>query len=245
MNNARLIRNSVIGTTEFLLQSESLSPLEQNVKVNLRIWFNPGRKESLFVVPGVYALVLAAYPALLSAIAMVREKEQGTIMQVYASKATAAQFLGGKAVAYLVVGCLESVFIMLSGFVIFGIYPISDPVFLTLGTLLFLINSVFLGLWMGSSCDTQLEAVQLVALLAFMTTLLFSGFMYPLSTVPFPLSLLSYLVPARYYIEIARAAFVRGTGIEGLWYAPMALSCLALLLVFASWASIRTMRLRD
>ncbi|MBX9691073.1 MAG: ABC transporter permease, partial [Cyanobacteria bacterium] len=85
VNNARLIRNSVIGTTEFLLQSESLSPLEQNVKVNLRIWFNPGREESLFVVPGVYALVLAAYPALLSAIAMVREKEQGTIMQVYAS----------------------------------------------------------------------------------------------------------------------------------------------------------------
>ena len=103
-NNARIIKNSIKATTQSFLQSENLMPDTMPIETETRIWFNPGRKESLYIVPGVYAVVLWIFPSLLSAIAMVREKEKGTILQVYASDLSAAELILGKALAYVAVG---------------------------------------------------------------------------------------------------------------------------------------------
>lgn len=215
------------------------------VVVHSRIWFNPGRKESLYIVPGVFAVIFWIYPSMLAALAMVREKEQGTILQVYASSLSARELLLGKGLAYFLVGLSEVVLIMTLGALLFGLWFAGDPTPLLIGTPIFLAASILFGLFVGVRASTQSAAVQGVATIGFLTALLLSGFIYPLSNIPFPLSLVSNIVPARYYIVITRDAFVRGAGWPGVWFAPLAIAGLGLLLFMAAWRGLRRMQLPD
>ncbi|MEY3828028.1 MAG: hypothetical protein RLZZ148_2853 [Cyanobacteriota bacterium] len=211
-NNARVIRNNIKATTQSFLETEKLIPETSPIQANTRIWFNPGRKESLYIVPGVYAVILWIYPSLLSAIAMVREKEKNTILQVYASDLSASELILGKSLAYLLVGLMMAITVMGLGCLIFQVFFAGDPTPLLIATPIYLWASVMFGLMLGARTSNQNAAVQGVSLVGFLTALLLSGFIYPLSNIPFPLSLISNLVPARYFIEITRDAFVRGIG---------------------------------
>jgi ABC-2 type transport system permease protein len=230
VNNARVIANSIRATTNFFLSNSGLVSGTAKVVANVRLWFNPGRKESLYVVPGVYAVVLWIYPSLLAAIAMVREKEQGTIIQVYASSLSAIELILGKALAYLLIGLLEAVILIGVGSLLFGLWFVADPIPLLIGTPIFIMTSVLFGLLFGALANDQSVAVQVVTTVGFLTSLLLSGFLYPLSNIPFPLSLLTYIIPTRYYIELSRDAFVQGTGWVGVWFAPLVLGLLCMLL---------------
>jgi ABC-2 type transport system permease protein len=245
VNNARIIKNSIQATTKAFLRSSGLQPSADKVTASVRLWFNPGRKESLSIVPGLYAVILWIYPSLLTAIAMVREKEKGTILQVYASSLTATELLLGKAIAYLLIGIVEALFVMGFGSLIWQLSFAGDPTPLFIGTLVFLADSVMFGLFIGVRTGNQNSAVQAVALIGFLTALLLSGFIYPLSNIPFPLSLVSNIVPARYYIEITRDAYVRGTGWAGIWLSMVALIFLGLLLFNATRLGLKRMQLSD
>jgi ABC-2 type transport system permease protein len=216
-NNARVIRNNIKATTQSFLQAKKLVPEDAPITAATRIWFNPGRQESLYIVPGVYAVVLWIFPSLLSAIAMVREKEKGTILQVYASDLRTSELILGKSFAYLIVGIGMAIGVMGLGGLIFHLELLGDPTPLLLGTLLYLWASVMFGLMLGSRTSNQNSAVQGVSLVGFLTALLLSGFIYPLNNIPFPLSLVSNIIPARYFIGITRDAFVRGIGWPGVW----------------------------
>ncbi len=245
VNNARVIENSIKATTNFFLQSTGLQSARSRVDAQVRIWFNPGRQESLYIVPGVYAVILWIYPSLLAAIAMVREKEQGTILQVYASSLSAIELILGKGLAYFLVGLGEALVIMLLGLLLFGVWFAGDPTPLLVGTFAFLSSSVLFGLLIGSRTSTQSAAVQAVATVGFLTALLLSGFIYPLSNIPFPLSLLPNVIPARYYIEVTRDGFLRGTGWIGVWFALLMLAVLSLLFLRVSARVLGRMQLPD
>lgn len=244
-NNARVIRNGIKATTQSFLQSEDLMPETAPITTATRLWFNPGRKESLYIVPGVYAVVLWIFPSLLSAIAMVREKEKGTILQVYASDLSSSEFILGKSLAYLVVGIGMAIGVMGLGSLIFQLGFAGDPTPLLLGTLLYLWSSVMFGLMLGARTSNQNSAVQGVSLVGFLTALLLSGFIYPLSNIPFPLSLVSNVVPARYFIEITRDAFVRGIGWSGVWSSLLIIFLLGMLLFNVARKTLSRMQLGD
>lgn len=220
VNNARIIENSIRATTQFFLRTSALQRMPPRVVTRTRIWFNPGRKESLYIVPGTCAVIFWIYPSLLAAIAMVREKEQGTLVQVFASSLSAQELILGKALAYLVVGLGEAVLILGLATLFFRLQIAGDPTPLLIGTPIFIFTAALFGIFIGIRTANQNAAVQAVATLGFLTALLLSGFIYPLSNIPFPLSLISNIVPARYYIVIIRDAFVRGTGWAGVWF-PM------------------------
>lgn len=158
VNNARLIENSIRATTNFFLRSAGLQPSSTRVAASVRIWFNPGRKESLYIVPGVYGVILWIYPSLLAALAMVREKEQGTIIQIYASSLSAVELLLGKSLAYFLVAIGETLFIMVPSSLIFGLRLAGDPTPLLIGTSVFLITSILFGLFIGVRASTQIVA---------------------------------------------------------------------------------------
>lgn len=245
VNNARVIRNSIRATTHFFLQDQGLQSRAANVVARIRLWFNPGRKESLFIVPGLYAVILAIFPALLATLAMVREKEQGTIVQVYASNLSAIELLLGKGLAYFMVAIGEALCIMGLGLLLFKVWFAGNPLPLLLGTVLFAAASVFYGLLIGVRASNRIAAVQGVAFTGFLASFLFSGFIYPLSNIPFPISLISNIVPARYYIDVTRDAFVRGTGWGGVLVALVAVGLLALLFFASAWRGLRRMQLPD
>lgn len=230
VNNARVIKNSIQAFTIFFLQSQNLLQSQNKITADIRLWFNPGRQESLYIVPGVFGVILAIYPSLLAALAMSREKEQGTILQTYASSISAAELILGKCLAYFLIAIAQAVFVMSLGCAIWRLGFAGDPSPLFIGGALFLLASVMFGLFIGVRANNRSVAVQGVATAGFLLALLLSGFIYPLSNIPFPLSLVTNIVPARYFIELTRDAFVRGTGWAGVWTAPIFLFVLAFVL---------------
>jgi ABC-2 type transport system permease protein len=209
----------------------------------VRLWFNPGRQESLFIVPGSYGVILAIFPPLLIAIALVREKEQGTILQLYASSLSAFELLMGKSLAYMLVGLGEAVILFIVGFLLFGVRFIGDPIPLAIGTLVFLLSGVQLGLIIGIFTTTQSAAVQAIGTIKVLTAFLLAGFLFPLNSVPFPFSIAAYLVPVRYYIELCRDIFVRGSGWFGTWYLIIAMLILGIAEFGVAWWGMRRMQL--
>lgn len=218
VNNARVIRGSIQQVNNFFMKEHKLLPKQSIITPKIRLWFNPGRIESLYIVPGVYGVILWNSPSLLAAVGMVREKEKGTIIQVYASSISATELLLGKGIAYLLIAILETLVVMILGSIIFQVGIVGNPMILILGTLIFLIDSVCFGLFLGVSSNNQNTAVQGAALIGFITSLLLSGFIYPLNNIPFPLSLTSNIIPTRYFIDITRDSFLRGTGFDGVWF---------------------------
>jgi ABC-2 type transport system permease protein len=245
VNNARVIKNSIQATTLSFLKLQNLTSISDTLAPQIRLWFNPGRREYLYIVPGLYGLILWIFPSLLTAIAMVREKTQGTIIQVYSSAMNPAELILGKSLAYLLVGIAEAIFIMGCGSAIWGLRVIISPITLYLGTLILLLDSTLYGIFLGLRAPNQTAAIEAVALTGFLTALLLSGFIYPLSNIPFPLSLLSYIVPARYYIDISRDAYVRGTGWTGVWLSFVVLILLGLIIFGGCYQSLKKMQLSD
>jgi len=224
VNNARVMKNGVIGTINGFISANRLSTDNNPVKAEIRLWFNPGRKESLYVVPGALAVVFWIYPSLLAALAMVREKESGTILQVYAASITAAEFLGGKILAYLIVALSMAVFLTVCSNLFFNIWFVGDPIPYLLGLILFLTSSVCFGTMIGTRMNTQSSAVQAVATGGFTTALLLSGYLYPIRNVVYPLSLVTLFVPARWFVQLSRDTFVRGSAWSYDWYLPLFLA---------------------
>lgn len=243
VNNAQVIKNSIQAFTLFFIQDQQLLQGPSKISAKIRLWFNPGRQESLYIVPGVFGVILAIYPSLLAALAMSREKEQGTILQTYASSISATELLLGKCLAYFLVAVGQAIVVMGIGVLVWRLRFAGDPTPLLVGSVTFLTASIMFGLFIGVRAANRSVAVQGVATAGFLLSLLLSGFIYPLSNIPFPLSLITNLVPARYYIELTRDAFVRGTGWAGVWTAPVLLAALAVLLFTLSRRVIGRMQL--
>ena len=244
-NNARVIKNSIKATTQSFLQAENLAPKNPPILTHTRLWFNPGRAESLSIVPGVFAVVLWIFPSLLAAIAMVREKEKGTILQVYASDLSAKELILGKVLAYEIIGLGMALVVIGLGSVIFQLHFAGNPTPLLLGTPLYVGVSVMFGTMLGARAGDQNSAVQGVSLVGFLTSLLLSGFIYPVSNIPFPLSLISSIVPARYFILITRDAYARGVGWVGVWFSFVMISVVGLLLFNVAHKALSPMQLGD
>lgn len=243
VNNARVVQNILVGSNTFFLESQGLFQNRGPLVPEIRLWFNPGREEALYIVPGTIAFVMWIFPSLLASISVSREKEHGTILQVFASSMTPYEFLGGKLMAYTLVGLLEAAVVVSISALVFGIsLRGSLPVFL-LNLLLFLGCSVNFGLLAGSRANTQTAGVQIVATVGFTTALLLSGFIYPIRNIIYPLSLISNIVPARYFIEGCRDAFVRGSEWHSHLYIPLALVLGNLILYRLSTRLLSRMRL--
>lgn len=245
VNNARVIKNSIQRVTSFFMQDQGLQSFNNSVTPRIRLWFNPGRLESLYIVPGVYAVVLWIYPSLLAAIAMVREKEKGTILQVYASNISATELLLGKGLAYLLIAIIQALVVMGLGSLLFQVRLVGNPTTLLLGTLLFLADSILFGLLFGVRSSNQNAAVQSVSVIGFVTSLLLSGFIYPLNNIPFPVSIVPNIVPALYFINITRDAFLRGTGWAGVWFDLVILIVFGLVFFTISRNVLKRMQLPD
>ncbi|MFN8551347.1 MAG: ABC transporter permease [Candidatus Obscuribacterales bacterium] len=245
VNNARVIKNSILATTNrFMTDNRLVDDSNPVFDSDIRLWFNPGRKESLYVVPGALAVCLWIYPSLLAALAMVREKESGTILQVYASSITALEFVGGKILAYMVVGVLEALFLIIVSMFCFGISIVGDPTPYIVGALLFILSAVSFGTMIGTRTNTQSAAVQAVATGGFTTALLLSGYLYPVRNIVYPLSYVTMFVPARWFVQLSRDTFVRGAGWVYDWYLPLFLAVGALFFFNIARKNLSKMQLK-
>ncbi|HKP85325.1 MAG TPA: ABC transporter permease [Blastocatellia bacterium] len=243
-NTANILRGNAAAITEaFMAQSGAGgSAPEPAVKAEARLWFNPGRENDQYIGPGVVAVVLALFPPLLAALAMSRETEQKTILQVYVSSISAREYIQGKTLAFFIVALAEWVLVVAFGMVMFGLRFAGDPMPFLAGTVLYLFCNVAFGVMAGAAIHNQAATIQAVATVCFVLSFLLSGFIYPLSNVPAGIRWVASVVPARYFIEITRDTFLRGSSWAGVWHAHVALGLLGLFFLSVAWLKTRRMQ---
>jgi ABC-2 type transport system permease protein len=206
------------------------------------MWYNPGGESNKFIGPGAFAVILALFPPLLAALAVSREGEQKTILQVYVSSISAHEFLAGKVLAFFIIALGEWALTLVAAMVLFGLKFAGDPTPLLVGTVTYLLCNVCFGVMVGVAIPNQATAIQAVAGVQFLLSFLLSGFIFPVSNVPAGLRWISSFVPSRYFIEISRDAFVRGGGWPAVWDAPLMLAIGCAFFFFVAWRKMRHMQ---
>jgi len=208
-----------------------------SLRVDARVWYNPALRSLTSIVPGLFGVILMAFPPLLTALAIVREKEHGSIRQVQISPLPAWAFVVGKLVPYAVLAFVDLVLILAAGRFWFGIPLRGSASVLALASVLYVVATLGIGLFVSSVTRSQVVALLLVLVLTVMPSFLFSGFVFPIFTMPRLLQDYTLLYPGRYFVEIARGIFLKGVGLRVL-LAPMGLLA-AYAAVMIAIASVR------
>ena len=235
---------TVMGYALTILQSESVKYRMvaaivpgPTVSAVPRVWYNPQLRSTLFLVPGLIAYIVMITSVVSTALSIVREKERGTMEQVRMAPLGATSFVLGKTVPYYVLSLASAMTILLVAMVLFGL-PMRGSWLVLFGTIsLYLVCALGLGLLVSSLADTQQVAFQLAALISFLPTLMLSGFIFPIASMPAFLRGVTYLVPARYFLIALREIVLKGAGLSVIW--PQLLSLLAFSAAVLLLASLR------
>lgn len=187
------------------------------VQLQARLLYNPAGKSANFIVPGLIGVILMAFPPLLSALAIVREKERGSIQQIFVSPIRPWAFVVGKLIPYAVIAFGELSLVLLAARFWFRVPLAGDVGLYLLASVPYVVSTVAIGLLVSTLVGSQLAAMLLAIVLTLMPAFIFSGFMFPLHTMPSLFRAYSYLFPARYFTTITNDVFMRGVGL-GVWW---------------------------
>ena len=188
-----------------------------------RVWYNPQLRSTLFLVPGLIAYITMITAVISTSLAVVREKERGTMEQIRMAPVSPLAYVLGKTVPYSVIAFVSAVLIVLVSMALFDL-PQRGPwwlLFLSIG--LFLIGAQGQGLLISTVANTQQVAFQLALLSSFLPTFILSGFIFPITSMPPAVQLITRVVPARYFVSALRSVVLKGAGIEVVWPSLVAL----------------------
>lgn len=188
--------------------------------VEPRVWYNPELRSTVFLVPGLIAFIAMITAVISTALSIVREKERNTMEQVRMAPISTLAFVLGKTLPYLVLSQIGAMAILVAAMVFFDLPMRGSWPTLFLVVTLFLVGALGTGLLISTIADTQQVAFQAAALVAMLPTLILSGFIFPLSSMPVALEYISALVPARYFLVALRGLVLKGLGLGGI-LAPM------------------------
>jgi ABC-2 type transport system permease protein len=192
-----------------------------------RVWFNPDLKSRVYFIPGVIVNIIALVTIMLTAMSIVREKEIGTMEQLMVTPIRPAELIMGKLLPFAIVGIFEVVLVIVAALLIFGT-PLRGSIPLLLGcSVLFLLSTLGVGLFISTISLTQQQAM-MSSFFFFMPAMLLSGFAFPIRNMPAPVQYLTYLNPLRYFMRIVRNLFLKGAGVESLWQSIVALALFGL-----------------
>ena len=210
------------------------------LNIEPRVFYNPELRSTLFLVPGLIAYIAMLTAVVSTALSIVREKEVGTMEQVRMSPIGPVPYILGKTVPYFLVSLVSAMSIVVAAMVLFDM-PMRGSWPVLLGVVsLFLIGALGFGLLISSIADTQQVAFQLALLTSFLPTLMLSGFIFPISSMPTFLQLVTHIVPARYFLVALRGIVLKGVGPAVFWDDLVALGLFAV--VILGLASLRLRR---
>ncbi|KPJ59296.1 MAG: hypothetical protein AMJ46_11665 [Latescibacteria bacterium DG_63] len=232
-NAATLIKNYC---NQVLIAYNESRGVEFPVPFDVRssILFNPDLKSSYFFVPGVIAMILVMISALLTSIAIAREKEMGTMEQILVSPVLPYEIVLGKVLPYIALAFADAAIVLFIGFVVFRVPFMGSIVLLVALTTLYIITALSLGLMISTGARTQQVAMMLALTVTLLPTILLSGLVFPIASMPRLLQYLTYLVPARYYLLIVRGILLKGSVLGELLMSTLSLVVMSLVLLFVS-----------
>ena len=193
-----------------------------SVKPEVRVWYNPELKSRNFMVPGVLGLILMVMTMMLTAMAVVREKEAGTMEQLIVTPIRPLELITGKLLPFLIIGMIDVCLVLAVATFLFRV-PVRGSVFLLFGmSLVFMLTTLGLGLFISTISRTQQQAM-MTTVFFMMPMMLLSGFVFPIENMPKFFQAITFVVPMRYFFVIIRGIFLKGVGIPELWDQGMAL----------------------
>ena len=195
------------------------------VALTWRAWFNPNLDSRNFFVPGVLAMLVAVVSIILSSMAIVREREIGTMEQIMVTPIGRLEFILGKTIPFALIGFVDVALITAIAVFWFQVPLLGNPLFLFLGTGLYLLSTLGVGLYISTVSATQQQAM-MTAFFFMLPAFMLSGFVYPIANMPKVVQWFTYLNPLRYYLVIIRGVFLKGLGMEVLWPQLLALALL-------------------
>jgi len=227
-------------SARYEMQARIGSPTGPLLNVEPRVFYNPELRSTLFLVPGLIAYIAMLTAVVSTALSIVREKEAGTMEQVRMSPIGPVPYILGKTAPYFVVSLVSAMGIVLAAMVMFDM-PMRGSWLVLLAVIsLFLIGALGLGLFISSLAETQQVAFQIALLSSFLPTLMLSGFIFPIASMPVFLQWVTRIVPARYFLVALRGIVLKGTGPEVFWTDLVALGVFATFIL--GLASLRLRR---
>jgi ABC-2 type transport system permease protein len=211
-----------------------------SINAEIRIWFNPQLESKDFMVPGVLALLLMVITSVLTAMAIVGEKELGTYDQLSVTPLKRWEIIVGKLLPYALIGMVD-VFLVVGVAVFWFQVPLRGSLVLLFAlSLVYLLNTLGIGLFVSTISNTQQQAMLTTAFFFIVPMLYLSGFIFPIENMPSVIQPLSYCIPLTYYLVIVRGIFLKGLGVTTLW--PQALALLGLGLAILTLATLRAQK---
>jgi ABC-2 type transport system permease protein len=182
-----------------------------------RVWYNPELRSTQFLMPGLIGFILMLTGVLSTALSVVREKERGTLEQLRITSLRPGELIAGKTLPYLGISLLATAFVLVAARLLFDIYVRGPYLDLFVLTLVYLVGALAWGLMVSSISETQAMAFQIGLVTSMLPALILSGFVFPIRSMPFAIQLLTYLVPARYFLVALRGVVLKGAGLGPYW----------------------------
>lgn len=192
-------------------------PVANAVQAHLRIWYNSELKSKNFIVPGLVAVIMMIITSLLTSLTIAREWEMGTMEQLLSTPLRSAELVLGKLTAFFSIGMIDTVIAIVTGVFIFDV-PLRGSTFFVFATsCIFLFGALCMGMMISALTRQQLLAHQLGIISSFLPAFLLSGFIFSIENMPHVIQIVTYFVPARYFITILKGIFLKGVGLRILW----------------------------
>lgn len=218
MNTARILaqRQGMEMGAGYLAQRGVSPHSVPGIDFRPQVWFNPELDSVKFNIPGLIGLIMQNITVMLTAFALVRERERGTMEQLIVTPITSGELIIGKLIPYVFIGFFDLLMVLGIGVFWFKVSVEGSITSLLLQSLVFLMVALGLGLLISTAAKTQLQAMQLTVLLILPSVLL-SGFIFPREAMPLPIRFLGNFIPLTYFLEILRGIILKGIGLEYLW----------------------------
>jgi ABC-2 type transport system permease protein len=203
-----------------------------------RVLYNPGMRSTLFMVPGVSAMILLIITTIATSMGLAREREIGTLEQVMVTPIRPAELLLGKVLPFAIVGLFDVLLALVVGSWVFGVPIRGSIAILFLGTVIYLLSTVGLGLFVSTISRTQQQAI-MVGFFVIMPAILLSGVMTPIANMPSWLQPLTWINPVRYFVEILRGVLLKGADLVDLWRSFVPLTAFGVVILGLAVARFR------
>lgn len=230
---------SIVQMFEGNFTGAQMGPPPGLIQLDLRIWYNPELESRNYIVPGLLAVILMIIAALLTSLTIAREWEMGTMEQLLSTPVRPSELVLGKMSAYFALGVIDTVVSVVVGVFVFAVPLRGSLLLLAFSSLLFLFGALCWGILISAVARTQLMAYQMGMITSFLPAFLLSGFIFAIESMPLPVQLATYLVPARYYISALKGIFLKGVGMEVVGIELLFLAIFALIVFLITVRKVR------
>lgn len=187
------------------------------IQYEARIWYNPELKSAKFLVPGLIGFILAITAVIATSLSIVKEKERNTIEQIDVSPIRPFELIVGKMIPYAMISLVAAALVILAAYGLFDVVVKGSLFDLFVATLIFIIAALSIGLFVSTISDSQQVAFQIASLVSMLPTIILSGFMFPIRSMPWWLQILTNVTPAKFYLVILRSILLKGVSFSAFW----------------------------